>query len=196
MTRRRGLTGQAVLDAATAVVEADGTAALTLSRVARELGIKPPSLYNHVTRLDALHRDVALRAIEDLAGKLGAAAMGRTGRAALRAIAVEFRSYAKAHPGLYELSARARPDDEEYAKASMRPVEPVLAIFRGYNLDEEEAIHAVRTLRAALHGFVSLESMGGFGLDVDVDESFAWLVERLADTFDVSQARTRAADGT
>ena len=112
--------------------------------------------------------------------------MGRTGRAALRAIAAEFRSYATAHPGLYELSARARPDDEEYARASMRPVEPVLAILRGYNLDEEEAIHAARTLRAALHGFVSLDGNGGFGLDVDVDASFAWLVERLADALESS----------
>ncbi|MDF1596031.1 MAG: WHG domain-containing protein [Acidimicrobiia bacterium] len=190
MTGRRGLTAEAVVDAATAIVEAEGTSGLTLSRVARELGVKPPSLYNHVTRLDTLRRDVAMRAIENLATRLSAAAMGRTGRAALHAIAVEFRSYAAAHPGLYELTARARPDDEEYARVSMRPVEPVLAILRGYDLDEEEAIHAARTLRAALHGFVSLEGIGGFGLEVEVDASFAWLVERLADALESSAVRS------
>ena len=82
MTGRRGLTGQTVVDAATAIVETEGTAALTLSRVARELGVKPPSLYNHVARLETLRRDVALRATEDLGTRLGAAAMGRSGRAA------------------------------------------------------------------------------------------------------------------
>jgi AcrR family transcriptional regulator len=173
-----------VVDAATAIVETEGTAALTLSRVARELGVKPPSLYNHVARLETLRRDVALRATEDLGTRLGAAAMGRSGRAALRALAAEFRSYASAHRGLYELSARARPEDEEFAAASMRAAEPVIAILRGYDLDEEEAIHAARALRAALHGFVALENIGGFGLDVDVDESFVWLVERFADTLD------------
>lgn len=190
MTARRGLTGQVVVDAAAAVVESEGTSALTLSRVARELGVKPPSLYNHVAGLETLRRDVALLAIEDLGTRLGTAAMGRTGRDALRAIAADFRAYASAHPGLYELTTRARPDDEEYATASMRPVEPILAILRGYDLDEEEAIHAARTLRAALHGFVSLESIGGFGLDVDVDESFAWLVERLADALESSQIQS------
>ncbi len=189
MTGRRGLSGQAVVDAATAVVEARGVSALTLSEVARELGIKPPSLYNHVAGLESLRRDVALRAVEDLGRRLGAAAMGRSGRAALRAIANEVRAYAATHPGLYELSAQARPEDEEYAEASMRPVEPVIAILRGYDLDENEAIHAARTLRAALHGFVSLENMGGFGLDVDLDESFAWLVESLAEMLESSAAR-------
>ena len=182
MTGRRRLTKQSVVDAAIALVETEGTSALTLSRVARELGVKPPSLYNHVDGLESLQREIALRAIDDLGTKLGAAAMGRSGRAALRAIASEVRAYAKSHPGLYELTTQARPDDQEYAQASMRPVEPVLSVLRRYDLDGEEAIHAARTLRAALHGFVSLESVGGFGLDVDVNESFAWLVERLADT--------------
>jgi AcrR family transcriptional regulator len=186
VTTTRRLTKRAVVDAAIAIVETEGAAGLTLSRVARKLDVKPPSLYNHVAGLDNLQRDVALRAMDDLAGRLGAAAMGRTGRAALGAVAAEFRTYAKAHPGLYELSARARPDDEEYARASMRPVEPVIDILRGYDLDEAEAIHAVRTLRAALHGFVSLESIDGFGLDVDVDESFAWLVERLVETLETA----------
>mgnify|MGYP001822255464 CR=1 FL=1 len=192
MTGRKGLTASAVIDAAASIVEAEGTAALTLSRVARELGIKPPSLYNHVDGLDRLRRDVAMRAIEDLAGMLGAAAMGRSGREALHAIARAVRAYAMSHPGLYELSARARPEDAEYAAASMQPVEPVIAVLRGYDLDEDEAIHAARSLRAAIHGFVSLESIGGFGLEVDVDESFVWLVERLADTLELAAASHRA----
>ena len=186
MTGRRGLTRGAVIDAATDVVETEGNAALTLSRIARELGVKPPSLYNHVAGLESLRRDVALRAIEDLGGKLGTAAMGRAGRHALRAIATELRAYAVAHPGLYELTTRARPDDNEYASASLQTVQPVLAILRSYDLDEEDAIHAARTLRAAIHGFVSLENAGGFGLDVDVDQSFAWLVDQVASMLESS----------
>lgn len=189
MTGRRGLTRLAILEAATEVVETEGTTALTLSRVARELGVKPPSLYNHIAGLEALRRDVALKAVDDLGRRLGAAAMGRAGRDALRAIAAEVRTYAAAHPALYELSAQARPDDEEYARASIRAVEPVIAILRGYDLDERKAIHATRTLRAALHGFVSLETIGGFGLDVDVDESFEWLVEYLADALESAAQR-------
>ncbi len=189
MITRRRLTKDAVVDAAVAVVDAEGVGELTLSRVARALRIKPPSLYNHVDGLDALRREVALRAIADLGHRLGEAAMGRAGREALHAIAAEFRTYANAHPGLYELSARARPDDAEYAAASMRPVEPVLAILRSYDLEGEAAIHAARGLRSALHGFVSLENLGGFGLDVDVEASFSWLVEQFATSIELAAAR-------
>ena len=44
------------------------------------------------------------------------------------------------------------------------------------------AVDATRACRAALHGFVSLEAAGGFGLPVDVDRSY----ERLIDALDVS----------
>ena len=189
MKKRKALDKQAVIDTATALVEAEGASALTLSRVARELGIKTPSLYNHVAGLEPLRRDVAMRAAEDLGRRLGSAAMGRAGRSALVAIGAEFRAFATAHPGLYELSTQARPEDQEFSDVMLQSIEPVVAVLRGFDLEGDEAIHAARTLRAALHGFVSLEHTGGFGLEVDVDESFEWLVERLADTFDPSIVR-------
>jgi len=40
-------------------------------------------------------------------------------------------------------------------------------------------VHAVRTVRSAVHGFVMLELAGGFGLPEDVDASFAHLVRVL-----------------
>lgn len=182
MTARRGLTRTDVVDAAVAIVDEESADALTLSRVARELGVKPPSLYNHVSGLESLRRDVGLRATIALGDELGSAVMGRSGHDAVRAVADTFRSFAAAHPDLYELSTQARPDDEEYAQAAFDAVEPVVAVLRSYGLDDTETIHAARMLRAALHGFASLERAGGFGLDVDVDESFSRLVDRVADS--------------
>lgn len=180
MSPRRGLTSESVVDAAVAIVDLEGPDALTLSRVAAELGVKAPSLYNHVDGLESLRRAVALRAVEDMASALGGAAMGRAGADALAAVAAAFRTYAVEHPGRYGMTTRARPDDEEFHAASMKPVEPVLAILRGYDIEGDEAIHAARALRSALHGFVSLETGGGFGLGVDVDESYEWLVRSLS----------------
>lgn len=190
MSVRKGLTTEAVVDAALAVVEADGASALTLSRVARDLGVEPPSLYNHIGGLEPLRREVALRSVDVLAERLGAAAMGRSGTDALLALARAFRSHATEHPGLYELTSDARRDDEEYQRAASRTLEPVLAVLRGFGLEGDAAIHATRALRSALHGFVSLESIGGFGLDVDVDESFAWLVEQFATMLGAHPARS------
>ena len=66
--------------------------------------------------------------------------------------------------------------DAEAAAAASRLVDVNLAILRGYGLEGDDAIHAARAVRSALHGFVSLETGDGFGIPLDLDESFAWLV--------------------
>ena len=53
------------------------------------------------------------------------------------------------------------------------------ALLGGYGLDDEDAIHAIRAVRCALHGFVTLEAAGGFGMPASVDESFARMVDML-----------------
>ena len=55
----------------------------------------------------------------------------------------------------------------------------MLAVLRGYGLDEDGTVHATRAVRSALHGFVSLEAAGGFGLPQDVDASYDRLVDLL-----------------
>ena len=52
-----------------------------------------------------------------------------------------------------------------------------------------EVIHAVRAVRAALHGFVALEALGGFGLPVDREASFDRLVAALAAGLRAAPAR-------
>jgi hypothetical protein len=64
-------------------------------------------------------------------------------------------------------------------QAAARLVDLVVAVLRGYELDGDDAVHATRVLRAALHGFVSLEAEGGFGLPLPLDQSFALLLAVL-----------------
>jgi hypothetical protein len=45
--------------------------------------------------------------------------------------------------------------------------------------ESDDAIHATRIIRASLHGFVSLEASNGFGLPLDIDETFARLTQLL-----------------
>jgi hypothetical protein len=58
-------------------------------------------------------------------------------------------------------------------------VEAVLAVLRGYRLEGDEAIHAVRLIRSSLHGFVTLERAGGFQIPLALDETFERLVTML-----------------
>jgi len=52
-------------------------------------------------------------------------------------------------------------------------------VLEGYGIEGDDAIDVTRSLRAALHGFVSLEAAGGFGLPADVDRSFDRLIHGL-----------------
>jgi len=176
---RAGLSPEVVTRTATEIVNREGRQALTLARVAAELGVRSPSLYNHVDGLDALERSVALAGIDQFAEICRSVVMGRSGLDALRELASAYRSFAHDQPGAYALTQIARPDDVEFGERTQRALEPIIAVMSGFGLEGDELIHATRTLRAALHGFVSLENGRGFGLDVDVDVSFERMVEAM-----------------
>jgi AcrR family transcriptional regulator len=181
MGRRRGLSRAVVVDAAARLADQDGFDALTLGAVAAQLGVRPPSLYNHVAGLHGLRRDLALQGVGEMGERLRDAAVGRAGEDALVAVAAAYRGYARERPGLYRALQRAPdPGDAELRDAAERLLRPVLAVLAGYGLDGADAIHAARTLRSALHGFVELERVGGFGIDLDLDESYRWMVAALS----------------
>ena len=58
-------------------------------------------------------------------------------------------------------------------------VETILSVLHGYGLDRREGLHAIRALRSTVHGFAAIEIAGGFGIPLDVDKSFEWLVSAL-----------------
>lgn len=178
---RAGLDREKVTVVAAAILDQEGTESLSLARVAAELGVKSPSLYNHVDGLDGLIRSIALGGVEDLAEVCRAAAMGRTGPDALRSVLHAHRNYAVEHPGVYPLTQVARPDDEEIASASANVLEPVLAVLASFGIEGDDLIHTARAARSAVHGFCLLEATGGFGLEQDPDESFERLIELISD---------------
>jgi AcrR family transcriptional regulator len=178
---RRGLDAARVAEAAAGIADRDGLAGVTLARVAGELGVRSPSLYHHVAGHDALVRLVGLRAVDELATVLRDAAVGRAGTDALLAAARAYRAYALEHPGRYAATVTAPRGDPELEAAAARVVGVLVAVLRGFGLEGDDAVHAVRALRAAVHGFVALETGGGFGLPLDLDASFERLVGLLAD---------------
>jgi AcrR family transcriptional regulator len=171
-----------VVEEAARVGDAAGFDRLSLAAVAKRLNVAVPSLYKHVDGLDGLRRAVAVAAAGQLAEALGRAAMGRSGPDAVRALADAYRAFARAHPGRYAaLQTSPAPGDTEAAAAFYAPVEVFQAVLRGFGVAEDARIDVIRAVRSALHGFVDLETRGGFGLADDVDRSFGVLVEGLVD---------------
>ncbi len=177
---RAGLTPTVLVAHAGDLADRDGYDSLTLATLAGRLGVRVPSLYKHVASLADLRRRLALHSLQGLDEALRGAAVGRAGGDALRAVAHAYRRYALEHPGRYTAGLRAPgPDDEEARALAGGLIDLMLAVVRGYGLHGDAAVHAVRSVRAALHGFSSLEHAGGFGLPYDVDTSFTHLVTTL-----------------
>lgn len=172
---RAGLDADAVVAAAARLADEDGLERLTLARLAAALGIRAPSLYAHVAGLPDLRARLGARGARELAVVLQRAAVGRSRLDALRAVAVAYREYAHAHPGTYA-AMQVPAEAEENQAAGEEVVGLIVAVLRGYGLDGEEAIHAVRAVRSALHGFVSLEREGGFRMPIALEESYDRLI--------------------
>lgn len=177
---RAGLDSAAVVTAAAELADSDGLDDLTLARVAGRLGVRAPSLYAHVDGLADLRARIGADGVGQMTAVVSAAAAGRAGADALGAVADAYREFAHAHPGVYAAMQRA-PDepDGETAAAAGRLIEVFAAVLRGYGLQGDEAIHGVRLVRSALHGFVSLESDGGFGMPISLEDTYQRLVAML-----------------
>ncbi len=187
---RAGLNEEKVVDEAALMADEVGLAQLTLAGLAERLGVRQPSLYKHIDSLGGLHRSIAIQAKVELAEVLARAAVGLSGADAIAAIADSYRSWARSHPGRYTAVQRAPvPGDEEDERASAAVVQICAAALVAYDLHGDDSIDAIRALRSSLHGFVTLESGGGFGLPVDVDRSFDRLVEGMIVAFSGWSAR-------
>ena len=150
-----------VVDAAERVLESEGLDAITMRRLASELGIQAPSLYKHVRDKAEIEAALQERALIQLTDALGAAGPDITG------LGRAYRAWALAHPGLYAISAqrplhrdRLTPGVEAAAAA------PLMAAVSG-NLDR------ARALWGLAHGLVSLELAARFPPGADVDAAWA-----------------------
>lgn len=178
MAKRRLLDRDTVVAKAGDMADAAGSVhAVTLTTLAAALDVRVPSLYNHVAGLEDLHHALALYATEELLRRLRTAATGQTGFAALLQISFAYRRFAQDHPGTYPLTLAA-PKADENARAALAQelVQLLLLVFASCGIEGEDAIHAIRGLRALLHGFVSLEDAGGYKMPVALDESFRQLL--------------------
>jgi len=180
MAKRVGIDKDAVVRAAAKIADEHGWDALTLARVAKKLRIRSPSLYNHVGGLEGLRRELKLLALRDLNTALSRATIGKSRDDAVRGLAAAYRAFVKRHPGTYAATMVAAPkNDPAMEAAATNIVETILSVLHGYGLDRREGIHAIRALRSTVHGFAALEIAGGFGIPLDVDKSFEWLVSAL-----------------
>lgn len=169
-----------VVDTAARLADAEGLDALTLTRVAKELGVRQPALYRHVESYQDLLRLLSLRGREQLAAALSEAAIGVSGDEAVGVVGHAWRRVVLANPGLYEATDRYPcAGDDELEEAVERIVDVIAQALAGFNLDDDHRVHAARALRSAFHGFCHLEAGDGHPHPHELDDTFDGLIELL-----------------
>jgi AcrR family transcriptional regulator len=176
--KKRGLTSDAVLTAAVNIVEKQGFAQLTIQKLAASLHVKPASLYNHISGIDAAKFQLARYTLEKMEAGLRDTAVGYSREEALKRIASAYRHFGLKHPELYKAFINAaHSEDREIEAAKQSIVHVFYQVLEPYSLDDETKAHFTRCFISSLHGFVSLEPAGFFKNSVDSNTCFAMLVE-------------------
>jgi AcrR family transcriptional regulator len=189
MSTKRGLDTQTILNAAAELAEEKGLENVSLLQVANRLGVKSPSLYNHLSGFQELSTGLAKLALVKLESAIRNAAVGRSKDDALNAIAFAYRKFAKENPELYKAILRF-PDyrDSGVQETGHAVVRILYQVMEPYHYSKENTIHFIRGFRSALHGFISLEEAGFFqGTEANVDKSYEQLVTRFLSTLTIRE---------
>lgn len=155
-----------ILSVARRLLVSEGLAALSMGRLARELGIKPPSLYKHFEGKDELLAELTAQALLEHTRALAGA--GSTLLDQARA----YRRFAVEHPELYRLLTE-RPLPRELLPEGLEAeaAEPLISVL-GQDLG--------RAAWAFAHGMVELELDHRFPADADLDAAWEAGVAAIA----------------
>ncbi|GGU36421.1 TetR-like C-terminal domain-containing protein [Nocardioides albus] len=171
---RPGLNRTAVIAAAADLADELGFDAVTISVLARHLGVRSPTLYSHISGATDLRTAVTAYVLDELADATSTAIAAGEGRDLLVAYADAIRDFARRSPGRYDATTRQRvppasdpaaeiPDSVAAAiTAGRRNADLALAVVRSYGIAQTDETYAVRLMSSLIHGYITLELAGTF----------------------------------
>lgn len=153
-------TKELVIKAASEIADKDGLSGVSLKAVAESLQIRTPSLYNHIAGLEQLLRETAHVGMFEMNRRMAQAAIGVSGDAAIRAVAVSYLGFMIEHPGVYETIQWASWHANEQTELILREYYSLLEkLVASCGLNTVDLSPAVRLLSGFLHGY-STQQLG------------------------------------
>ncbi len=143
-----------ILDAALALADADGLAAITMLAVAKRLGVTPMALYRHVADKD----DLLDALVERLLGEVAPPPRDLPWQERLAAMGRAVRDVGRRHPNVFPLLLQ-RPAVTDPARAAR---EEVLVALVDAGATPATAARLERVVASAILGFAASEATGRF----------------------------------
>jgi AcrR family transcriptional regulator len=154
-----------IVDVARGLLEQCGAEGLSMRRIADRLGVRAPSLYEHIPSKQTLEAVLISEGLTEWAEAAEQAL--RAGTDPLKAIGAAYRGFATAHPHLYRLmTERPLPREQLAAGVEERAAQPVIDAAGG---DPSLA----RALWSFAHGMVVNELNDRFPEDADIQAAWS-----------------------
>ena len=166
---RPRLSRERVLLVAIAHADAGGLEALTMRRLAEEMGVAPMALYRHVANKD----DLIDGMVDIVFGEIDLPATGGDWRTAMRQRAISVHDALSRHRwaiGLMESRANPGP-------ANLRHHDAVIGSLRAAGFDMAMAAHAYSLLDAYIYGFALTKMSLPFDDTSDIAETAQTMLE-------------------
>lgn len=169
--QRPPLSRQRALEAAVAVADTDGLAALTMRRLAQDLGVEAMSLYHHVANKD----DILDGMVDLVFSEIAIPPDDVDWKTALRVRSHSVRSALTRHPwAVAVIESRATP-----GVANLRHHDAVLGCLRGAGFSIPLTAHAYSVLDAYIYGFVLQEIQLPFDSGGGVQETTGAILDAM-----------------
>jgi AcrR family transcriptional regulator len=180
---REPLTRARVIEAALRVMDQEGLEAVSMRRVAREVGVEAMSLYHHVEDKEDLLDGICELVMAEFDFPERVDDWAENCRRGARA----WRRLLQAHPAVMRLFAEQRGPVRSID--SMRPMEFALEILRGAGLSDRDTAQAFHAFGGYIQGFVMMElgSIAG-GSDEEHMKMHAELAAAMPGEFPALQA--------
>ena len=164
----------AIVLAASELLENDGLTGLTMNAVAHRVGVRAPSLYKRVQGRDRLIQLVAEATLTGLAARLDA-------ESSAVELANTLRAFGHERPAAFQLVMTPGPGTPGAGDTFAAVASEAVLRIAGRLAGEEHALEAARTLTAWATGFISMELNGRFRLGGDVERAWKFGVTRIVD---------------
>jgi TetR/AcrR family tetracycline transcriptional repressor len=185
-TRREPLTRERVVEAALRLMDEEGLEAVTMRRVAREVGVEAMSLYHHIQDKEDLLDGIC----EHVMAEFDFPEPGTDWAENCKQGARAWRRLLRGHPNVMRLFAEQRGPVRSID--SMRPTEYALRLLRESGLSDRDTAQAFHAFGGYIQGFVMMElgSIAG-GADEENVKMHTALAASLPEEFPTLRAVSR-----
>ena len=181
-----GLSREKVIAEACAIANEEGLNAVTITNLANRLGIKKPSLYNHIKDQEDIFGGIMIQGWNHVSNEICQEITNDDPKEAINELSHGIYDYAIANPGIFE----AMLWYNTYENEGLKLVSEGLYTFffsqtDKLGIERNMANHLLRTYRSLIEGFILLVIHNSFGNPVSIEESFQISIDMFTKGLDM-----------